>query len=366
MVTVETVSTAHELEELGGAWESLLDNVPGTTLFQSHAFACTWWAHFGAGRKLRVQTVRDGGELLGVAPLVLGRESYNGLPVQMLSFMANKHTSRSDIMARAGSESAVAETLVSYWVTNHGEWDVLRLTHIPARGGTLERLMPLLQKVGLEAFGPEPTRELVELTTGMTWEEYETAMGRKFRSNVRNAFNRIQKDTALRFETHRTAEEVGGSMRQLFDLQQRSWKEDDHDAGLDDADQAYTIALARRIAATGGFRNWFLMDGDKAIAAVHGLVYRDALYFFHVFYDQAYAHLSPGRALVARALMDMFADPHIRRVDFNGESGFIRQWSEQRMQLAAVSVCNRGTYSRVISGLKHIKRLAGAGLRGGA
>ena len=61
------------IEELLPEWEQLFAADDQATPFSSAEWARAWWTHWaGAGRPFIV-TVRDGGRLVGLAPLVLAR-----------------------------------------------------------------------------------------------------------------------------------------------------------------------------------------------------------------------------------------------------------------------------------------------------
>ncbi|MVO88899.1 GNAT family N-acetyltransferase [Streptomyces sp. p1417] len=60
-----------EFAALAGPWRRLYQECEEATPFQSHAWLSSWWRSYGRPGRLRVLLVRDGGELIAAAPLML-------------------------------------------------------------------------------------------------------------------------------------------------------------------------------------------------------------------------------------------------------------------------------------------------------
>jgi CelD/BcsL family acetyltransferase involved in cellulose biosynthesis len=68
-VTVTAVSAEAEFESLRSEWTELHACSPNHTPFQSWEWNYAWWKHFGVPGSLRLLLVRDGSQLIGIAPL---------------------------------------------------------------------------------------------------------------------------------------------------------------------------------------------------------------------------------------------------------------------------------------------------------
>ncbi|MET9902715.1 GNAT family N-acetyltransferase [Streptomyces sp. NPDC006446] len=66
----EIVTDEREFAELGPAWGRLYRRCAAATSFQSHAWLHSWWLSYGTPGRLRLVVVREGDELLAVAPLM--------------------------------------------------------------------------------------------------------------------------------------------------------------------------------------------------------------------------------------------------------------------------------------------------------
>src|SRR5512140_2512724 len=98
---VAVIADYDSLVSLGTAWNRLVDLADIDHPFLGHDWIVSWWEAFGAGRKLNVLLVKDGDELLGIAPLMISNETMYGVPIRELGFIYNDHTPRFDfIVAR--------------------------------------------------------------------------------------------------------------------------------------------------------------------------------------------------------------------------------------------------------------------------
>ncbi|MDQ0760919.1 CelD/BcsL family acetyltransferase involved in cellulose biosynthesis [Streptomyces canus] len=71
--TTELVTHARAFAEVAPDWERLYRRCGAATPFQNHAWLHSWWLSYGRPGRLRLVLVREGGELVAAAPLMLRR-----------------------------------------------------------------------------------------------------------------------------------------------------------------------------------------------------------------------------------------------------------------------------------------------------
>ncbi|MEU4084169.1 GNAT family N-acetyltransferase [Streptomyces aureus] len=69
----ELVTDEREFADLAEPWGRLYRRCATATAFQSHTWLHSWWQSYGTPGRLRLVVVREGGELLAVAPLMRAR-----------------------------------------------------------------------------------------------------------------------------------------------------------------------------------------------------------------------------------------------------------------------------------------------------
>lgn len=357
MLTVERVDNLEGLTALSQPWTQLLSRCSYRNLFLTHEWASTWWTHFGKGKELWLLMVRDGEELLGIAPMMLGWEWYGGLPVRMLGFLVNRHTSRADFIIADGRKEEVIGALVRYWQDHNRCWDVLRLVHVPRESGNVRVLEEAIGMSKLIGFPAKTSKNLCYLPMTGSWEDYLRGRSSHFRKRLKGTIRRARQEGAFEVVREEDPKEVEASMGRLFRLEARSWKSQDSKAVFSAEEKAFAMDIARKFSRSGRVSNIFMTLDGTDVGALYSIVYEGVCYAFLIYYDEKYDKWSPGRYLMAESLSRYWAEGGIREFDFNGDSAFIRSWTNHERVCEVLSAGNAMPYSKLIGRMKRLKRV---------
>lgn len=353
MLSIERLTSASELAQLREPWGQLLNANADRNLFLSHEWANTWWQFFGADARMWLLTVKDGPNLVGIAPMQVRREIYDRLTVRMLGFWSNKHTSRVDFIIPARKQEVIL-ALAKYWQAHADEWDVLRLTDVSERSGTLPLVDEALKIAGLNSFGINQSKLLMHLPVTSTWKAYLEQQPRKFRKDLRQCTQRMEKAGTVESLIQTAPDQLAQAMPELFKLNDAN---DDKETGATSIDREFQTAIANKLCETGhSYCNHYLRLNGEICAGLHTAIHNGVCYGFLTYYDQRYANIAPGRYLMANLLKWCFAETDIHTMDFNGSSRFISDWTSLAEPLFFISACNQKPYSRMIAWLKNMKR----------
>src|SRR5947209_17193685 len=103
-LTVVESRSGGAITALRTEWNALLDRCERATVFQTWEWNQAWWRAFGRGKRLRLLEVRDGGELVGLAPLYISQ--HLGTPLLRLAFVG---TGASDYLDLLTPDARAAE-----------------------------------------------------------------------------------------------------------------------------------------------------------------------------------------------------------------------------------------------------------------
>src|SRR5439155_13839356 len=109
---IETIEDAAGFARLRQEWNELLEASAANCLFLTWEWLFTWWTHLADGRRPFIITVRDGRELVAIAPLVVRPPKPTRLaPFRALEFlgMANVGSDYLDIIVRQGKEQEAVQ-----------------------------------------------------------------------------------------------------------------------------------------------------------------------------------------------------------------------------------------------------------------
>jgi CelD/BcsL family acetyltransferase involved in cellulose biosynthesis len=200
-----------EFAALGPSWERLHRRCAAATPFQTHAWLHSWWLSYGRRGRLRLVLVRDGAELLAVAPLMLVRG-----PVPVLVplggaisdyadvLIDDEHSERAAAALTEGLAAAARTALIDFREVRPGA----------AVERVYERWLGPRRRVDDSVCLELPARPVEEL------------LGRMPAQRAQRVRAKLRKLTSLGVE-HRAVrpEEVGTALCTMLELHRLQWQE---------------------------------------------------------------------------------------------------------------------------------------------
>jgi CelD/BcsL family acetyltransferase involved in cellulose biosynthesis len=304
---VETISDYSSFLDLEPVWDRLVEEAGIDHPFLTHEWVRVWWECFGAGKQLHILVVTAGGEPIAIAPLMLIHVWMYGCRIRRLQFISNVHTQRADvIIARWPKEAyqAIWDCLASQMA----QWDVLKLSQVPAGSITLEELPRLAAGEGFQIglWGPVSSPYL---PLQGTWDSYYESLGSKHRSNLRNRLKRLSQLGQIGFEEVASGEQLDRDLEEGLRLEAAAWKGKARTAirCCPELHRFYT-QFARIAARRGWLRLQFLTVDGRRIAFHYSLRYKNSLFLLKPGYDPDYAPYSPSNLLCYLVLRDAFEE----------------------------------------------------------
>jgi CelD/BcsL family acetyltransferase involved in cellulose biosynthesis len=293
MLTMDVVTEIAGLEAVAGEWQALLAKSATNEPTLSPTWILNWWRVFGetGRRELRAVLLRQGGKLVGLAPLAARPvRSPVLLPVRRLELVPSGEEEADEIcsefigvLAQRGSERAVADQLGAALAGGElGPWDELEL---PAQNG--DTALPLFLVEALRAHGCEAR---AEITTGAPYvplpgrfDDYLDALGSSTRYLVRRSLRELESwaggPVVLRRAS--TPDELEEGKRHLRELHESRWASDGQ-AGVFGSTRfnAFHDALMRDLFEAGKLELLWVSAGGSAVAAAYNIEWNGNVYFY--------------------------------------------------------------------------------------
>ena len=204
MIEVDVITRLADADALAPAWRDLLARVPerAATPTKTPLWCLTWWRVFGpiGGRSLRIVTVRDGGRLVGVVPLLRRWALHRrAVPVRRLELIATGEDEADEIcsdyvgiVAESGYETRIAESLVAALESGKlGAWDELRLPAMQRDDEASAALVAALNRARIRA-EIEPFGACPYIALPNSWEAYLSALGSQSRYLVNRSIRELE------------------------------------------------------------------------------------------------------------------------------------------------------------------------------
>lgn len=267
----------------------------------------TWWRVFGSEDiALRIVVCRVAGETVGLAPLVIVKESRWPLRPRRMRIMRllgtgepdtdSVVTEYADLLIAPGHEATVAEALASWLCGAAAQtWDVLACEWLLSGSHITERLVPALHRLGRTHRVRSPgVRFRSRLLPD--WDQYLQSLGRNFRTKLTVGRRRMDRDGRFEVLTFDSPSGIGAALERLAVLHRRRWSEKGHAGSFESARfREFHRLLAAQAAAQRGASVTILRLNEQDIAAVYSLHCADTTYSYQTGFDPALAaNYSPG------------------------------------------------------------------------
>jgi CelD/BcsL family acetyltransferase involved in cellulose biosynthesis len=301
---VQVCTTAAAFHDLRSEWLALLARLPFQSVFFTPQWQETWWRHFGAGRQLRLLTVRsDDGQLQGLAPLMSDHET--GPPSRLELIGDLELCDYLDVLIAPEHQREVGQALGRYLVSAMGEETELLLTNLTRRS-----LTPTVLRDGLMEHGLSVEVDTIETCPAMPlpadWEAYLATLRGKDRHEMRRKLRRAADAATLTYEVTREAAALDQDLETFFRLHRLSLQHAKRNF-MTVQKAAFFRDMAYALWLQGWFELAFLRANGVAVAGLCCFTYGTTYAVYNAGYHPDYAHLSAGIVLFANRIQSAMA-----------------------------------------------------------
>lgn len=281
------------LEPLLPEWGELFAGDPEATPFSSPHWALAWWEHWAGSAEPWVVTVREGGDLVGLAALLRRRQG----SFRVLSEIGRGPGDYWDILAAPDRRESVAAAIAAEIAHRRREWDALVLDslHSATLGAALSR-------TGLRLAERKPLVS-VEMSLPSSFDEYLAGMPGRRRSNLRKHLRRLDEGEFTLSTVEGSG--VGAAVARWHELRTAWWEE----RGLELAPlhrtgrfRDFTADAVAALVPAGLAEVWEMGREGETVGVCINLLDPRTFYVYLAAFDPAVAKLGPGKIQVGHAI----------------------------------------------------------------
>jgi peptidoglycan/xylan/chitin deacetylase (PgdA/CDA1 family)/CelD/BcsL family acetyltransferase involved in cellulose biosynthesis len=355
MLSIEEIRSRDLWAEVREEWNALARQLPDNSPFLSHDWFDCCLHGFGEDKELNVLVARNGGEMIGGAPLWRFAMPLNGFTVRVLGFITVPDSPHVDFICGSRHRETVLAAFTDHIHGASREWDILFLDQWCIDSPNHVAFEQMVEQRTLRSFSL-PYSTTPYLPIAGDWETFWRSRSSKFRKTRRNIRNRLHKSGAVELHCHRD-DPKGEVLQKVMALSKESWKNEEGLA-LSDDPQAVRFFEALTDAATrnGWLRLWLLtIDGEPA-AMEYDLEADGRVFALRADYSRRFRELSPGAFVEQQVVQSLFEGRASRYVSGPGASSYKLQWTELLSENDAVVVCGRSWRGRVAYLVEHARR----------
>jgi CelD/BcsL family acetyltransferase involved in cellulose biosynthesis len=324
---VEAVADPGGLWRLQGEWERLAAACGPGHPFLNPGWFRAWWECFGAGARARVLVVREGEEVVAIAPLRERRTRFHGVPARVIGSMHNDHTPRFDLLVGRREEEAY-DAIWDHLAAARSSWDVLEFAPLVATSRTLAALAARAERdgcgVGIWRGAPAPWVAL-----GDGWEALLRRLSHNRRAQMRKHRRRLERAGEVTLEVIDGGPGLDEALEEGLRMEADGWKRAAGTAILcrDEVARFYR-RLATTTAGDGSLRLFFLRSAGVRIAFAYALLHADRLFVLKSGYRRDRAAHSPYQVLTAMILEDACARGLVEYDFLGGSEAWKLHWTK--------------------------------------
>ena len=274
--------TQESFDSLASYWSSPDNHLNWNSVFVLPAWMEVWWREFQPEAKLYLAAVRQGADIIGIAPLQLREKKASFIgDVDVCDYM--------DFAIAPGKEKVFFNALLDD--LSHQGVEQFDLGHLRPDATVLTDLIPVAEGRQYSVSCNEDAVSL-ELDLPSTFDEYLASLDKKQRHEVKRKLRRLWAAGDVNYRCVGVGHEVGDLMElflKLFALSQKG------KAGFMTARmESFFRSVARAMAAMGLLRFGVLEINAQPAAMIMGFDYADTMYLYNSAYDPTYSGLSVG------------------------------------------------------------------------
>jgi len=355
----EVIDDPAAFAALRSPWTHLLGKSAAESPFLTWEWLYPWWIHLHRGRALHLVTVRQGDELIGIAPLARVR---GALPwLSRLEFLGTGYAGSDylDLIVHHDYETEAVDEIAKALAS---ESSALHLDHVPV-GSLASRLLRPVSASGWSSMTTASGTCPVVSLAGHTWESYLASIGSAHRANFRRRLRGLTRQFDVRFDRVGTETERQTVLATLIDLHNRRWeKRGGSTAFPTDACRAFHDHATRLALECGRLRLYALRANDVTVATTYCFACGGKFYFYQGAFDERYREHSVG--LVAMGLTIQAAiDEGAREFDMlYGDESYKWLWARETRQLERLEMfpahIGGRLHHRTVEAERSMRRLA--------
>jgi len=341
VLEIQLIQTAGELKSLGANWNPLLQASRSHSVFLCWEFISTWWEHYRGEHKLSVIVARSEGQVVGIAPLMVGRgNSPHTRPFRLLMFIGQCQEifpEYQEVFTLPGREEEVIHAMVKRLCEEKpNRWDVMLLRNARLDSENMAILRRAMLSEGLKvSMVREMPSHLVDLNPfsslprGERWDAYLKTRSKRFRKNVRGYERRLAKQWEVNLSVVITAEGVRDALDQLFRMQWDRWPAAREALEQERCRRFHRALCGRLLPRDELLLAELTLDGETE-AVEYSYIHGGTVWGYQMGWSQQEVHVKAGVGNVLNGMIIRWCLEHgLQQYDFMSEwdSDYKRRWS---------------------------------------
>jgi CelD/BcsL family acetyltransferase involved in cellulose biosynthesis len=341
VLTVHIITSEDELRTLRVVWDELLEKSVQHSPFLTYDWFQCCLANPVQEIEQFILVVKDGGEVIGIAPFQKYQDKFHRLKIRKIGFINCPDTPLADFIIQKERSYEVIQKIIYFLYGEKREaWDVLTLSQFPRETVNSFILQEILRNQR-QRFLMKNSSFIPYISIQGGWEEFLRTRSGRFRKTHRNIVNRISKLKQVEIQCARH-DATGAVMQALLEISRRSWKEKNGVAiSSREEVQRFFATLTKLASQKGWLLVWLLKINGAPVAMEYDLQCAGVVYALRTDFDETYKEYSPGTYLQYQIIKNLFENEYIEYSFGPGWNTYKTHWTKESYQHEELYVFNR-------------------------
>lgn len=317
-------------------WDGLVDRIPHPTIFHTYDWHDCWMQTFGTQTPVRLITIHQQDDLIGLIPLMITPQSLRGVFTRRLLTLL---TARSPASAQylspiclPASQTQIIEAALPHILSIDGV-DALHFENM-RQAGPLDRLIGALEKQTRRTANRWVGEDTFIMPLAGSPDAYKQSLTKKKRKNLVAARNRFKKTPDASIERLTTPSALDEAI-EAFRLQSigRLEEKGAESTLADETMHAFFSNLVHRFDSPARGYHFAMIVEGRIVGTLFALRFKDYCCYYNGSFDMDFGRLSPGTLLVD-ALILAATDDGLPAIDMlAGHGDYKHRWSGESSRL---------------------------------
>ena len=323
---VEGIDDINNLETLKEKWNSLLKENATKTVELSYEWQLNYWKYFNENSKLFVVIVKEGHDIVGIAPLKITNIRRFGIRVRRLEFIAGKESNYQDFII-GNNKDSVIQCIFQFIIDNRNHWDLLSLVNIPETSRTI---ICIDDSIGKQFFGlVKDIHKCIFLDIDMPYEEYIEVVRKKRRKYVERCVRKIKREGEIDFYHCETEDSLILHMEKLFELHRKLWNDTDTPSEFNNQGLCkFYLESVRKLLQKKEINLSVLTFNNTIVSLLLSFLFDGECILQLTAYDSDYKALSPSIVLWHFFIKEAFEN-NVKMIDFGTYYPYKELWGNK-------------------------------------
>ncbi|MDD5617769.1 MAG: GNAT family N-acetyltransferase [Candidatus Omnitrophica bacterium] len=343
MMHTVIIDRYEDLLKMKKDWNKLLNSSAHNIVFLTFEWLSSWWENYGEANELFVILVKDGDEVIAIAPLMIKLNNYsNIIKTRKIQFISHNVSDYMDFIVSRNPKECF-EAIFAEIVIRKKRWDYAEFAFIASNSPFLEYWKTNIArlKTFMKFINNKEASVVIDMYKNInSWQEFKKTISKKRISNLERSSQSLSKMGEFSFNRIKEFPEINSQFSHFITLHKKRCEKTGVDNLINNQIKInYYTTLARKFSDNGWFDFSSIKLDDKYIAMAIGYVYNNAYYYYLPTFNQDYHKYSPGNLLIKYLLEDFYKEDKIKKFDLlRGKESYKYIWSNNEICLLRIKL----------------------------